>query len=98
MPDNKIPNPQEIQREISSFLREKYGDRVVVPPQPEAEGATPGDKTKDEHPPQINFDLKPKELEEFLRKLNNRLEATGGDEEVEYLFKDLQSQTQPVSE
>ena len=80
MPKDKIPNPQEIHREITSFLKEKYGDRLVVPPQPEAEGGEPGDKTKEDRPPQINFDLKPKELEAFLQQF-----VVNQDEAIEVL-------------
>jgi len=68
MANTKIPRPEEIQREISSFLREKYGDRITVPPQPATTGGPAGEKVSEDQPPKINFDLKPKELEEFLRQ------------------------------
>ncbi len=38
------------------------------------------------------------ELEEFLRKLNNRLAATGGEEEVDYRFIDPEAPQQSASE
>ena len=65
----KMPTPDQIRRDVSEFLKSKYGNQIVVPPDPDAAGSPPGEEggaTK--HPPAINFDLKPTELEAFLQE------------------------------
>lgn len=81
MSTKKIPTPEELRRDVTEFLREKYGQNIVVPPQPDAVGAEPGDK-KDEprRPSSINFDLKPTELERYLQQF-----VVGQDEAIEVL-------------
>ena len=64
----KIPNPREIEKEISDFLNRKYGDQVkivspIVMPQEENSGDT-DDSGKTGHA--IDFDLKPEELIRYL--------------------------------
>lgn len=66
--NEKIPNPQEIEKEISEFLTKKFGDNVKVispisfPEQSSSEdSAEPKLKTHE-----INFDLKPKDLVDYL--------------------------------
>ena len=78
---SKTPTPQEIQNEVSEFIKNKYGNRVVVPPEPNAMGSEPGEQ-KDEQkpPPQINFDLKPTDLEKYLKKY-----VVGQDEAIEIM-------------
>jgi len=69
MADKKPPNPFEIQKEVSEYLKEKYGDQIVIPPQPDAAGEDSGEKAeKKEEQLFVNFDLKPEELESYLRK------------------------------
>ena len=66
--DQKIPDPKELEKEISEFLSKKFGDNVkivtpVVLPQEQAidqAKAPPRQKKK------INFDLKPQELIAYL--------------------------------
>lgn len=79
--NSKIPTPEEISRDVSEFLKSKYGDRVVIPPQPDVAGTEPGEK-KDEpkEPPYIHFDLKPTELEAYLKRF-----VVGQDEAIEVL-------------
>ncbi len=68
--NEKIPNPNEIEKEISEFLNRKYGDQVkivspIVMPQQEHSGDT-DDAGKSRHP--IDFDLKPQELIHYLNQ------------------------------
>jgi ATP-dependent Clp protease ATP-binding subunit ClpX len=63
----KLPDPKEVEKEISDFLSEKFGGRVkliapmVIPQEPPADKeGTPARKKK------INFSLKPEELEAYL--------------------------------
>ncbi|MCF8025763.1 MAG: AAA family ATPase [Desulfobacteraceae bacterium] len=63
-----IPNPQEIEKEISDFLSKKYGNRVkvvspIVVPENEAGGDDTGE-ARENHT--VNFDLKPEELIGYL--------------------------------
>jgi ATP-dependent Clp protease ATP-binding subunit ClpX len=65
--DEKVPDPKEVEKEISEFLSEKFGGRVkliapmVIPQQaPGDEGGKPPRKKK------IDFSLKPEELEAYV--------------------------------
>ncbi len=81
MQNSKAPNPEEIRSEVAEFLKERYGNNVVIPPQPDAVGSEPGDEKKeDPKPSNINFNLKPTELERFLKKY-----VVGQDEAIEIL-------------
>ena len=66
--NEKIPSPNELEKEISEFLSKKFGGNVkVVSPvlQPlEAETEYPGEVVKKSKP--IEFDLKPEELIAYL--------------------------------
>ena len=73
----KIPNPSEIEKEISDFLSRKYGDQVkivspIVMPQEEETGEG-DDKGKYLH--DVDFDLKPEELIKYLDQYIIRQEA-----------------------
>ncbi|MBT8367740.1 MAG: AAA family ATPase [Deltaproteobacteria bacterium] len=66
--NEKIPNPKELEKEISEFLTKKFGENVklvspIVMPQ-----KAMLDKTKEsgKPKPKINFDLKPEELIAYL--------------------------------
>jgi len=66
--NEKIPNPREIEKEISDFLNRKYGDQVkivspIVMPQEEDSGDT-DESGRTGHA--IDFDLKPEELIRYL--------------------------------
>jgi endopeptidase Clp ATP-binding regulatory subunit ClpX len=68
MHDEKIPDPKELEKEISEFLTKKFGDNVkVVSPMVLPQEAFV-DKTKapPKGPKKINFDLKPEELISYL--------------------------------
>ncbi|MBN1561446.1 AAA family ATPase [candidate division KSB1 bacterium] len=67
--NSKSPNPDDIRNDVSNFLRNKYGDRVIIPPEAERVGNPPADKNNDEKSlPNIHFDLKPTELESYLNE------------------------------
>jgi endopeptidase Clp ATP-binding regulatory subunit ClpX len=62
--DEKIPNPKELEKEISEFLAKRFGENVkIVSPMVMTQEAT-HDQTKKagESGKKINFDLKPEEL------------------------------------
>jgi len=66
--NEKIPNPTEIEKEISDFLSRKYGDQVkivspIVMPQEKYSGDTDGSGKFNRA---IEFDLKPEELIHYL--------------------------------
>jgi endopeptidase Clp ATP-binding regulatory subunit ClpX len=66
--DEKIPNPKELEKEISEFLAKKFGDNVkIVSPMVMTQEAT-RDETKEagKSRKKINFDLKPEELIAYL--------------------------------
>jgi ATP-dependent Clp protease ATP-binding subunit ClpX len=66
--NEKIPNPKEIEKELSEFLAKKFGGSVklaapIAVPQEEFSDTTDSPVPK---PVQINFDLKPDELIAYL--------------------------------
>ena len=66
--DEKIPDPKELEKEISEFLAKKFGENVkivspIVVPQ---ESAVDQSKKAPEKKKKINFDLKPEELIAYL--------------------------------
>ena len=68
MHNEKIPDPKELEKEISEFLAKKFGDNVkIVTPMVLPQEAVL-DKAKDKGKPKkkINFDLKPEELIAYL--------------------------------
>ena len=66
---NRIPNPAELQKELKEFLSQKYGQEInVVIPEGQTAGSQEGQQTTEERPAQIDFDLKPEELEEYLNR------------------------------
>ena len=66
--NEKIPDPKELEREISEFLAKKFGQNVkIVSPMVMTQQATV-DQTKEagKSKKKINFDLKPEELIAYL--------------------------------
>jgi endopeptidase Clp ATP-binding regulatory subunit ClpX len=64
----KIPDPKELEKEISDFLAKKFGNNVkVISPMVLPQEAI-ADRTKepDQHTKKIKFDLKPEELISYL--------------------------------
>jgi len=67
---DKLPDQKELEKEISDYLTRRYGSRIkviapywVAKPEPEARGGGKAGKLS-----QINFDLKPEELEAYLNE------------------------------
>jgi ATP-dependent Clp protease ATP-binding subunit ClpX len=63
----KIPDPKELEKELSDYLSKKYGSRIkvlapnlIARPEKDANGNVKSGK--------INFDLKPEELEAYLNE------------------------------
>jgi ATP-dependent Clp protease ATP-binding subunit ClpX len=72
MRDEKIPTKKELEKELNEFLQKKYGGKVlgVLPPFSREPGH---EETGEYQPPdyqssgrEINFDIRPRELKEFL--------------------------------
>ncbi len=81
MSNTKMPNPEELRREVSEFLKKKYGDSVVVPQEPDLGSDEPKDEgKKSDIPSGINLDLKPSELISFLQRY-----VVGQDDTIEIL-------------
>lgn len=77
----KIPAPDEIRNDVQQMLREKYGDQVIIPPQPESFGTPPPDAGgPPKKLPDIDFNLKPTELEAYIKQY-----VVGQDDAVEVL-------------
>ena len=69
--DSKVPDQKELEKELNDYLGKKYGDRVrlVVPlffPKAQTEEVSKDDKESKAGKRQIDFNLKPEELEAFL--------------------------------
>ena len=66
--DDTFPNPDELQRELADFLKKKFGDKTLVSifPQAEKAGGDEGGEEIEEKLPDLKFDLKPKEVKEYL--------------------------------
>jgi len=69
-PMEKIPDPKELEKELSDYLTKKYGSRIkvlaphyVAKPEIDGEGQGKGARLG-----QIKFDLKPEELEAYLHE------------------------------
>ena len=66
--NEKIPNPKELEKEISEFLAKKFGDnvKIVSPMVLPQEAALDKTKGSGKSKKKINFDLKPEELIAYL--------------------------------
>ena len=66
--DDTIPTPDELQRELAEFFKKKFGDKALISifPQAEAAGGDEGEEEVEEKLPDLKFDLKPKEIKEYL--------------------------------
>ena len=62
--DEKIPNPQELEKEIGEFLTRKFGNniKIVSPLSVPQTVATEEDKAPPKRKKKLHFDLKPEEL------------------------------------
>lgn len=69
-----MPNLGDLQKELKEFFAQKYGQNVTFA-QPEAEGADAGPATT-EQSVNIQFDLKPEELEAYLNEYVIRQDET----------------------
>lgn len=70
--NGKIPDQKELEKELNEYLGKKYGDRIklVVPmlfPRADRDRtSSDGNAKSEKETPQIDFDLKPEELETYL--------------------------------
>lgn len=65
--DQPLPSPDEIQKKLSEFMKQEFGDRVVLAgtPQTETAESTPGKEPK-RKPLEFAFDFKPKDIKAHL--------------------------------
>jgi endopeptidase Clp ATP-binding regulatory subunit ClpX len=65
--DKPLPTPAEIQRKLSEFVKQEFGDRVnFVAPQTEQAETTGSDETKPRAPLEFDFDYKPRDIKAHL--------------------------------
>ncbi len=64
---DKIPSIAELQREISEFIKNKYGKNVAIP-EPQIQEPPAGDEATAQKKARIQFNLKPEELEAYLKQ------------------------------
>jgi len=65
--DEKFPDPRDVEKEISEFLSEKFGGRVKLISPVVIPDETSGDQEEEtSRKKEIDFSLKPKELESYL--------------------------------
>jgi len=63
----KLPDPKEVEKEISEFLSEKFGGRVkLIAPMVIPQEASVDEEGRTSRKKKINFSLKPEELEAYL--------------------------------
>jgi endopeptidase Clp ATP-binding regulatory subunit ClpX len=70
---DRVPTPEELQRELREFLKKNFGDGVqdvkLVYPDPDSnEDNTKETRTQQEDKFNLNFNLKPKEVKAYLDK------------------------------
>jgi ATP-dependent Clp protease ATP-binding subunit ClpX len=75
-----VPDADQLRKDVSEFLKNKYGDRIVIPPEADLSGEAPQGSDKEHIAPKVNFNLKPSELEAHLRQF-----VVGQDEAIEVL-------------
>lgn len=63
-----IPTPDELQKELAEFVRKKFGDKAFISvfPQADAAGGEEAGDAGEEKPAEITFDLRPKEIKDYL--------------------------------
>jgi len=65
----KIPDPKDVEKEISEFLSEKFGGRVkLITPMVSPSDASEDEKDESSKKKKIDFSLKPQELEVYLNQ------------------------------
>ncbi len=63
----KIPDPKDVEKEISEFLSEKFGGRVkLITPMVSPSDASEDEKDESAKKKKVDFSLKPQELEVYL--------------------------------
>ena len=64
----KIPDPKELEKEIGEFLSKKFGDnvKIITPMVLPEQGAVDNVKPPPKYKKEINFNLKPEELIDYL--------------------------------
>jgi ATP-dependent Clp protease ATP-binding subunit ClpX len=65
----ETPTPEDIQKKLSDFMKQQFGDKVVLSgmvAQPEASGTGESSETPNEEPLAFDFHLKPREIKDHL--------------------------------
>ena len=68
MNNKEIPSPEEIQKELAKFLKEKFGGTPIVHAIPQADSVSEeeGEEDASGEKWQLDFDYKPKDIKEYL--------------------------------
>jgi ATP-dependent Clp protease ATP-binding subunit ClpX len=64
----KQPTPEDIQRDIQEFLKDKYGEDAVHAEVDTLGGKEMSQAPKEDEEPDLSFDMTPRELEEYLQE------------------------------
>ncbi len=66
---HKVPNQEELEKELSEYLSKKYGYRIkVISPMMSQTRESPDEQKKSSGVEKIKFDMKPEELENYLNQ------------------------------
>jgi ATP-dependent Clp protease ATP-binding subunit ClpX len=71
-----LPTPEEIQKKLSEFMKQEFGERVVFAAAPQAETVETGPPGEEPRPKRVQFDfeLRPKEVKVYLDRFVIRQE------------------------
>ncbi len=72
--DQPLPSPDEIQKKLSEFMKQEFGDRVVFAAQPERAETTPPSEDGKRKGIEFDFHLKPKDVKAHLDRFVIRQE------------------------
>ncbi len=72
--DQPLPSPDEIQKKLSEFMKQEFGDRVVFAAQPERAETTPPSEDGKRKGIEFDFHLKPKDVKAHLDRFIIRQE------------------------
>lgn len=68
--DDKMPSPEEVQKELAEFFKKKFGDKAMVGifPQPGVAKENGEGEEAEEKEPKLKFDFKPKDITAYLER------------------------------
>jgi ATP-dependent Clp protease ATP-binding subunit ClpX len=68
--DDRVPTPDELQKDLTEFFKKRYGDKgfIGVVPQMQAAGGEGEGEQDEEREPELTFDFKPKDIKLYLER------------------------------